>query len=94
MTVYFSKEAEDQLDELITYLGDNWSQKIKTDFLALLSDKLELVSKMPEMYRKSEKRPGLRECIVNKQTILYYQISLDSIEVVAIVSSRKGNEEA
>lgn len=94
MTVYFSKEAEGQLDELVTYLGDNWSQKIKTDFLALLSDKLELVSQMPEMYRKSEKRPGLRECIVNKQTILYYKISTDSIEVVSVLSSRRGNEEA
>jgi len=94
MTVYFSEEAAGQLDELISYLGDNWSQKIKIDFLALLSDKLELVGQMPEMYRKSEKRPGLRECVVNKQTILYYKISTDSIEVVAIVSSRKGNEEA
>ncbi len=51
MTIYFSAEAEQQLDDLATYLGANWSQQIKTDFLALLSDKLELISQMPELYR-------------------------------------------
>ena len=66
MTVYFSKEAEDQLEELTTYLGDMWFQRVKTDFLALLSDKLEYISQMPELYRKSEKRPGIRECVINR----------------------------
>ncbi|HEX9956909.1 MAG TPA: type II toxin-antitoxin system RelE/ParE family toxin [Fibrella sp.] len=56
MTIYFSSEAEAQLDELATYLGTVWSQKAKTDFLALLVDKLELISQMPELYRKSQNR--------------------------------------
>lgn len=93
MTVYFSAEAERQLEELATYLGEYWSQQVKTNFLALLSDKLELIGQMPEMYRQSAKRPGLRECVLNKQTILYYQILSDAIEVVAILSSRRGPEE-
>ena len=91
MTVYFSKEAEDQLEELITYLGDMWSQRVKTDFLALLSDKLEYISQMPELYRKSEKRPGLRECVNNRQTILFYRVCVSDIEVVAILSSRRAD---
>ncbi|MFD2569687.1 type II toxin-antitoxin system RelE/ParE family toxin [Spirosoma soli] len=89
MIVYFSAEAENQLEELVAYLGEHWSQQVKTDFLALLSEKLELISQMPEMYRKSEKRPGLRECVVNRQTILYYRISAEDIEVVAVLSSRR-----
>ena len=92
MTVYFSTEAEHQLEELVAYLGDNWSQQIKMNFLARLSDKLELISQMPELYRKSEQRPGLRECVINKQTILYYKVEADAIEVVAILSSRRGTE--
>lgn len=91
MTIYFSAEAEIQIDEIAGYLGDHWSQRVKTDFLALLSDKLELIAQMPELYRKSEKRPGLRECVVNKQTILYYKIQTEEIEVVAILSSRRGD---
>ncbi len=91
MTVSFSKEAEDQLEELVTYLGNSWSQQVKTDFLALLSDKLERISQMPELYRKSEKRPGLRECVINRQTIVFYKVSLSDIEVVAILFSRRAD---
>ena len=91
MTVYFSKEAEDQLEELTAYLGDMWSQRVKTDFLALLSDKLERISQMPELYRKSEKRPGIRECVINRQTILFYRVDINDIEVVAILSSRRAD---
>ncbi len=49
MTVYFSAEAEIQVDELAAYLGENWSQQVKTNFLALLADKLELISQMREL---------------------------------------------
>lgn len=90
MNVYFSDEAERQLEEIATYLGDNWSQRVKTNFLALLADKMALISQMPELFRKSERRPGLRECIVNKQTILYYRIESDEIEVVSLLSTRRG----
>jgi hypothetical protein len=31
MTIYFSEEAERQLEELVAYLGEAWSQKVKTD---------------------------------------------------------------
>lgn len=58
----------------------------------MLSDKLELIAQMPELYRKSEKRSGLRECVINKQTILYYKINVEDIEIVAILSSRRGSD--
>ncbi len=93
MTVYFSAEAERQLEDIVTYLGDHWSQQVKLNFLVRLSEKLELINQMPEMYRKSEQRPGLRQCILNKQTVLYYQIQPEAIEVVSILSSRRGPEE-
>jgi len=90
MTVHFSSEAEQQVEEIAAYLGENWSQQVKINFLALLSDKLELIGLMPQLYKKSERRPGLRECVVNKQTILYYRIESDEIEVVALLSARRG----
>ena len=93
MTVFFSAEAEQQLEDLAAYLGEHWSQQVKINFLALLADKLELITQMPELYRQSEKRPGLRECVINRQTILYYSIGVETIEVTAILSSRRGPDE-
>ena len=93
MSVYFSQRAERDLEQIALYLADNWSEKAKTDFLALLSDKLQLIEQMPELYRKSTKQEGLRECILTKQTILYYEIQPDSIAVFAIVSTRQNPDE-
>ena len=74
MSVYFSAEAEAQLEAIVTYLGDSWSQRVKTDFLAKLADSLARISQMPNLYRQSERRPGLRECILNKHTMLYCRL--------------------
>jgi plasmid stabilization system protein ParE len=90
MTVYFSTEAEAQLEAIVAYLGENGSQRVKTDFLAQLAVKLDLITQMPELYRRSEQRPGLRECIVNRHTILYYKVEPAAIEVAAILSTHRG----
>ncbi|QJW88762.1 type II toxin-antitoxin system RelE/ParE family toxin [Spirosoma taeanense] len=91
--IYFSQEAEQQLEEIVNYLSENWSEQVKINFLALLADKLQLIVQMPEMYRRSEKREGLRECVLNRQTVLYYKTTPDSIEVVALLSARRGPDE-
>nr|WP_293844913.1 type II toxin-antitoxin system RelE/ParE family toxin [uncultured Arsenicibacter sp.] len=91
MEIYFSAEAEEELDKIVTFLSENWPAKVKTDFLAALSDKLRYIEQMPELYRKSLKREGLRECVINKYTVLFYRIKNDEIEVVSVSSTRKGN---
>ncbi|MBO0930495.1 type II toxin-antitoxin system RelE/ParE family toxin [Fibrella aquatilis] len=91
MTIYFSAEAEEQLEAIVSYLGENWSQRVKTDFLAKLSDTLERISQMPDLYRHSEKRPGLRECVLTKHTTLYYRLLSNEIEVVALLPTRRGS---
>jgi plasmid stabilization system protein ParE len=90
--VIFSKHAASKLDGIVAYLNDNWSQQVKIDFLALLADKLQLISKMPFMYRASVVLPGCRECILNHVTILYYRVDENQklIEVVTIQSTRTG----
>ncbi len=91
MEIYFSAEAEEELDKIVAFLSENWPAKVKTDFLAALSDKLKYIEQMPELYRKSLKREGLRECVINRNTILFYRIKDGTVEVVSISSTRKGN---
>jgi hypothetical protein len=38
--VVFSEHAVTKLDYIVDYLGQNWSQKVKTDFLSAVSDKV------------------------------------------------------
>lgn len=88
--VVFSERAITKLDGIVDYLANYWSQQTKTDFLSLVSDKIQLLSTMPYIYRASNYLPGCRECIVNRQVILYYRVNDErkQIEIITFQSSR------
>ncbi|WP_425576785.1 type II toxin-antitoxin system RelE/ParE family toxin [Nibrella saemangeumensis] len=88
--IIFTEKAERDLDGIVDYLSRTVSSRVKTDFLALLSDKLANLSRMPFMYRASASKPGVRECVVNPQTILYHRVVENRVELLAIQSSRRG----
>lgn len=93
--VSFAEPAVEQLDAITTYLAEQWSQRVKTDFLAQLSDKLSLISRMPYMYRSSATKSEYRECVINKLTILFYQVNEaeKTVEIISIQSTRSGPAE-
>lgn len=93
LDVIISNRAEQNLDEIIGYLRENWSEKTKLNFLAQLSEKINQIAKMPYMCRASRKKKGLREAVINKYIILYYRVSSQAIEIVTIQDSRKNSDE-
>ena len=86
--VEISKRAEENLEKIAKYLEANWSNSVKIDFLVQVSEHLQLLEIMPFMYRKSTKKDSIRECIVNKQTIMFYKITDDLVEIITIQNSR------
>lgn len=89
MRIYLSLEAQEQLTILLDYLEINWSIKVRDNFLKKLTHSLQVISSMPEAFPASEKMPNLRRCVITPQTILYYQVQVDAIEVVAIIDARR-----
>lgn len=55
--------------DIVKYLAQFWSEKVKTDFLVTLSEKLMLLETNPFIYRKSISKPNLRECVINKNVM-------------------------
>ena len=82
--IRLSKRATHDIDDIVKYLTQSWSEKIKTDFLVTLSEKLMLLETNPLIYRKSISKPNLRECIVNKNVIMYYAVDEVEREVVVL----------
>jgi len=76
--IRLSKRATHDIDNIVKYLAQSWSEKIKADFLVTLSEKLMLLETNPFIYRKSISKPNIRECIVNKNVIMYYAV--DEVE--------------
>lgn len=48
MEVFLSELAEFKLKKLSEHLLENWNYKVKMDFLAKLTDKIEQISVQPE----------------------------------------------
>jgi len=88
MKVYLSAEAAEQLQHILEYLEENWSVKVRDNFISKLERSFQLMSKMPFLFPASEKLPGLRKCVITPQTISYYRVNGDEIEVIAILDAR------
>jgi plasmid stabilization system protein ParE len=91
LNVRLSDRARGDIEEISAYLAENWSEKTKLDFLIRLTDQLKLISEMPYIFRASAAKKDVRECILDKHTIIYYQVIGETIQVLTIRNTRREN---
>lgn len=90
MEVILSPQAEIKLEEITMYLLSEWGNKVKKDFLAKLTAKVEQISLQPESCPKSEKQGGIYKCVVTKQNTFYRTNSQRNIlEVITFFDTRQ-----
>jgi len=70
-------------------LAGQYSAGARTNLLAAIADKVQLIEQMPEMYPLAPLRPMLRRCVVSATVSLYYRVQPTAIEVVGIVDARR-----
>jgi len=64
MEVFLSDLAKLKLKELTHQLLEEWSYKVKMDFLAKLDGKINQISMYPESCPKSMEFGGIYKCVV------------------------------
>ncbi len=91
MEVFLSELAEYKLKELTEYLSENWSYKVKKDFLAKLTAKIKQISLNPESCQKSMEFGGIYKCVVTKQTTFFYRVNFEKkeIEIITLFDTRQ-----
>lgn len=87
--IRLSKRAMRKLDSLLDYLEEEWSAKVKHEFVLKLDKSLKQIQKLPDSFPESEKISGLRKCVVTKQTTVFYKYSETTIDVVTIFDNRR-----
>ena len=95
MQVFLSKLAEAKLLELTGYLLEEWSVRVRDEFINKLTEKVNQISDYPYSCPKSEVFTGLFKCVVSKQTTLYYRIDVDKkeIEIITVFDSRQNPDD-
>jgi plasmid stabilization system protein ParE len=87
--ILLSKRASGKLEKLLIFLEKDWSINVKDAFLFKLEESLKQIQKLPESFPESEKVPGLRKCVVTRQTTIFYKYSVSAIYIVSLFDNRQ-----
>ena len=86
--VRISQRAANKLDQLLTFLVNEWGSKVKDDFLNKLQESFVHIRNFPELAENSRQFPDLRRVVVTKQTVYLYRFKNGFIEVIALFDTR------
>jgi plasmid stabilization system protein ParE len=87
--LFWSDEAINNLGEILDYLHSRWTQREIDKFKKRLSKQLELITRNPKLFPKSDFNPLLRKAVLSKQTTIFYTISADTINLVYLFNVRQ-----
>ncbi len=87
--IYVSERAEKNLDNILEYLEEEWSEKVRKAFLDEITANFDRISRMPALFPKSEKHDNLRQALIGKHTFIFYQVFEEYIDIVTIQNTRQ-----
>ncbi|GEM_PF-155098 len=87
--LFWTEEAIRNLEEILDYLIDNWSQKEVESFNKKLSKQLDLILINPKMFPVSSYNPRLRKAVLSKQTTVFYELKGNIIYLAYLFVNRK-----
>jgi len=67
----WSKESISDLEDILSYLSNNWSERTVNKFKKKLNRELDLIIQNPFMFPKSSFNPELRKAVLSKQTAYF-----------------------
>jgi len=88
LEVIISERAEYRLDEILQYLDTEFPPAVRKTFLKKLYKVIRLISRMPEMFPVSFEFADLRKCVLTKQTVIFYRVKNNFVEIVTFHDTR------
>ena len=87
--IVWNKSARIKLDEITTYLEEEFSEETAKKFIQKFFDRLEILSRYPTLGRPSKKKKQIRCYKIDKNRNLYYRVDGNLLFVVYIFDSRQ-----
>lgn len=91
--IIWTDEASQNVDDVITYLENNWGQQEANNFIVKLKARISLISKHPDLFQKTELFKNVRRSVLTKQNTIYYRLENDHhIEILSVFDTRQAPE--
>jgi len=87
--IFWSEEALSNLEEILDYLNERWTEKEINRFKNKLNKQLEIICRFPTIFPVSNYHPNLRKAVLSKQTTIFYTIQDNIIYLAYLFDNRK-----
>ena len=88
----WSEQALLDFDNIITYLKNEWSDKVAENFIGKLEEVIDYLKTRPEIFQVIDERPEIRRVVITKHNSLYFKITGKIIYIVTIFDTRQDEE--
>jgi len=86
--VFWSQEAKRQVDNILTYLRQNFGEKEADNFLDLLLHFEQTIMQFPKAFKASSKFKNCRLGLVHKHVTAIYKTSGSEITILTVFDNR------
>lgn len=87
--IIWSPEAYEDYQNIISYLLQNWSEKVVFNFIKYTENKLLVLSNQPFIGLPSQRNTSVRSILLSSQNRLYYRVVEYAIELINIIDTRQ-----
>lgn len=90
MKLIWTRTSELTLDEIIDYIKSQFGNLVAEKYYFDVLETVEDIEINPELFPIYRQNTAIRKAVINKKTILYYQIQEENINLLAFYDVRKG----
>lgn len=90
MKIIWTKTSELTLDEITEYIKNEFGNLVAQKYYSDVLKTVEDIGTNPELFPIYQHKAEVRKAVINKKTILYYQIKEENINLLAFYDVRRG----
>lgn len=90
MKIVWTRTSELTLDEIIEYIKNEFGSLVAEKYYFDVLKTVEDIEVNPELFPIYQIKKKVRKAVINKKTILYYQIQKENINLLAFYDVRRG----
>ncbi len=87
--ILWTNHALKELEDTITYLEENWTDKELQNLAIKMEETLLLISHNPNLFQVSEAKKDIRRVVILTYNTLYYRVKNNQIEIISFFSNRQ-----
>jgi plasmid stabilization system protein ParE len=85
----WTNHALKELEDTISYLEENWTDKELQNLAIKMEETLLLISHNPNLFQFSEVKKDIRRVVILTYNTLYYRVKNNQIEIISLFSNRQ-----